>query len=224
MSRSDNESGISHVLVVPESSAGTELAVAALTEFQMLATKRRADAEALLAEARAVEQRVAEERDLLAGLAAGAAAARLAERDADEQVRAARENFETIVAMRQAEIARHAELRAVEEAATADFERIQESLRVAQRRLDDATRARLAHPVPSAEPWPHEAEAGAGYDAAVIYFEQCRDARTHADADVAELQVRLGFLSGTNGLDAGAVKRVLERRMADELRNGMKTV
>jgi hypothetical protein len=190
----------------------------------MLATKRRADAEALLAEARAVEQRVAEERDLLAGLAAGAAAARLAERDADEQVRAARENFETIVAMRQAEIARHAELRAVEEAATADFERIQESLRVAQRRLDDATRARLAHPVPSAEPWPHEAEAGAGYDAAVIYFEQCRDARTHADADVAELQVRLGFLSGTNGLDAGAVKRVLERRMADELRNGMKTV
>jgi hypothetical protein len=224
MSRLDNESGVSHVLVVPESGAGTELAVAALTEFQVLASKRRADAEALLAEARAVERRVAEERDLLAGLAAGAAAARLAERDADEQVRAARENFETIAAMRQAEIARYAELRAAEEAATADFERIQESLRIAQRRLDDAARARLAHPAPSTEPWPHEAEAGAGYDAAVIYFEQCRAARTRADADVAELQVRLGFLSGTNGLEAGAVKRVLERRMADELRNGMKPV
>jgi hypothetical protein len=223
MFRSDMESGALRV-PNPESSTDTELAVAALTEAQQVAAQRRADAETLLAEARAIEQRVAEERNLLAGLAADAAAAHLAERDAAEKLRATRENFETVAAMRQTEIARYAELRAAEEAAATQVKRAEESLRIAQNVLEDATNARLAHPVPSTEPWPHEAEAGAGYDAAAISFEQCRDARARADANVAELQLRLGFLSGTNGLNAGAVQRMLERRMADELRNGTRAV
>jgi multidrug efflux pump subunit AcrA (membrane-fusion protein) len=193
MERSDNQSGAAHALV----------------EIQNLAAKRRADAEASLEEARSVER-----------FAAEAATAHLAQRDAAEQVRTAREHLEAIVAQRETEIGRYAELRDAEDAARTELERAQESLRFAKQTLQDATRARLAHPVPATEPGPHEAEACAGYEEAVRSFEQCRDARTRADAKLAELQVRLEPFSGTSGLNADAAKRVLERRITDTLRNG----
>ncbi len=196
---------------VPESNTDPEVAVAALTEIQKLAAKRRAEAEALLAEACAVER-----------LAADAATAHAAERDAAEQAQRARENLEAITATRQAEIARYGELHAAENAAKAEFERAKESFRIANQRLEDATAARLAHPVPSTEPWSQESEARAGLEAAVQTFEQCRDARGRADAELADVQVRLELISGATGLVPDALKRVVERRMADTLRNGTK--
>lgn len=60
--------------------------------------------------------------------------------------------------------------------------------------------------------------AQAELDAAVQELNDCRASRVRADADVAELHAGLDALSKTNGLSAEAAQRVVERRLADELR------
>lgn len=47
---------------------------------------------------------------------------------------------------------------------------------------------------------------------------QRRDARLRAESDVTEIQARIEQLSGQNGLSADAIKRIVERRMADRIR------
>ena len=47
---------------------------------------------------------------------------------------------------------------------------------------------------------------------------QRRDARLRAERDVTEIQGRIEQLSGQNGLSADAIKRIVERRMADRIR------
>jgi hypothetical protein len=47
---------------------------------------------------------------------------------------------------------------------------------------------------------------------------ECSDARVKAEADLSEMRTRIELLSGTNGLSAEAIKRIVERRIADRLR------
>jgi hypothetical protein len=221
MNRSSNQAGVEHLLV-PGSNTNTEVAVAALTEVQELAAQRRASAEQSLAQARAFEERLADERNLIATLADAADAARAAEREAVEQLRVAREHLDGLEMMRRAELQIYADLRNAEAAAQAEVARVKECLAVAQEALESATAARNAHPIPSAEPSALEEDARADYDSATRFLDECRSARARADAEIVQMHLRIELLSGTTDLDADAVKRVVARRIADQLRKGAK--
>ena len=119
----------------------TEVAVTTLADIRKLAAKQRESAEDVLARARAFEEQVAAENQMIASLIAAAEFAHKAEREAQ-----------------------------------AEFNRVAETL--------NAARAK----------------------------------RIEADADVAALRARVELLAGTNGLDADALRRVVERRTADALR------
>jgi phage shock protein A len=63
-----------------------------------------------------------------------------------------------------------------------------------------------------------EKAARAEVNASLQRVRECSDARVEAEANVAEMRARIELLSGTNGLSAEAVKRIVERRIADRLR------
>jgi hypothetical protein len=63
-----------------------------------------------------------------------------------------------------------------------------------------------------------EKEARATVNASLQRVRDCNDARVKAEASLTEMRTRIELLSGTNGLSADAVKRIVERRMADRLR------
>ena len=127
--------------IVADFHVETEVAVTTLADIRKLAEKQRENAEDVLARARAFEEQVAAENQMIASLIAAAEIAHKAEREAQ-----------------------------------AEFNRVAETL--------NAARAK----------------------------------RIEADADVAALRARVELLAGTNGLDADALRRVVERRTADALR------
>jgi hypothetical protein len=63
-----------------------------------------------------------------------------------------------------------------------------------------------------------EKEARAAVNASLQRLRECSDARVKAEADLSEMRTRIELLSGTNGLSAEAIKRIVERRIADRLR------
>jgi hypothetical protein len=203
----------------PKGDPETTVAVIALTEAQKLAAQRRASAEDELAQARAFEEHLAQEHNTIALLASAVEAARRAEREAGERVREKRENVEALLAKRESDARRAEELRCAEEAALAEVARAQEQLDLAQRGLKDARAARAR---PSEKAAPSDREVQADLEAALRRADECRDERARVEAEVAEMRARIELLSGTHGLSPDAVKRVVERRMADELRRGGK--
>jgi hypothetical protein len=64
-----------------------------------------------------------------------------------------------------------------------------------------------------------EADARADVELAQTLLQKRRDARIVAEAGVAEIRARIELLSGTNGLHPDALKRIVERRLADRLRH-----
>src|ERR1019366_6427137 len=63
-----------------------------------------------------------------------------------------------------------------------------------------------------------EALARAEVDSGVRLLDERRDARIRAEAEVAQMQSGLELLSGRNGMNPDAIQRMLERRIADRLR------
>lgn len=61
-------------------------------------------------------------------------------------------------------------------------------------------------------------EARAEVSALLRTMDDRRDARVRAEAEVAGMRERIELISETNGLSAEAVQRIVERRIADRLR------
>jgi hypothetical protein len=221
MERSSNQRE-AELSLVPEPRTDTAIAVVALVQVQRLAAERRASAEESLAVARAFEERVAEECNTVTTLSVASDAAHAAEREAEERVRLSRERLEELAMMRQSEQQWYDDLRHAEESARLEVAGACERLELARRTLADAIAARSANPVPAPGPRPLEDEAQAEYEDAVRLLDGSRACRERADAEVAQMRVRVELLSGTSGLDTDAVRRVVERRLADKLRNETK--
>jgi hypothetical protein len=203
----------------PEGASDTEVAVVALTEIQRLAAERRAIAEDMLAQARVFEEQLANERNAIGALAATAEAAQAAEREAEQRVRQARDYLAAFVSDRASGAQRDAELSRAVDAANAEFAAAQVRLHLAHEAYEAALAARAAQQSAAAEVSAPEADAQAELDSALRSLDESRVARERANAAVAEMRSRIELLSGTNGLSADAVKRVIERRLADALRH-----
>jgi hypothetical protein len=63
-----------------------------------------------------------------------------------------------------------------------------------------------------------EKEARAAVNAALQLLRECHLARVEAETNLTTMRAHIELLSGTNGLSAEAIKRIVERRMADRLR------
>jgi chromosome segregation ATPase len=63
-----------------------------------------------------------------------------------------------------------------------------------------------------------EADARAEVETAQTLLRERREARVAAETGVAQMRARIELLSGTNGLHPDALKRIVERRLADRLR------
>ena len=63
-----------------------------------------------------------------------------------------------------------------------------------------------------------EQNARADAESAERILHERQAARAQADAQLAQLRGRIEMLSGTNGLSAEALKRIVERRIADMIR------
>jgi hypothetical protein len=217
-----NHQGEAALLLSSEPNADAARALATLSEIERMAAERRSVAEGMLAEARDFQEQLSNERRALTALASAAEAARAAEAEAVAFVRTAREKREAILALRATDGRRREELNRAEEAAKAAVAAAEERLDLARRALATAIDARTAQQLALDDGSDLEAEAQAEIDAAAHLLEQRHLARTRADADVVEMRARMELLSGTRGLSPQAVQRVVERRVADMLRQDSK--
>jgi hypothetical protein len=217
-----NHQGEAALLRSSETNADAARALATLSEIERMAAERRSVAEGMLAEARDFQEQLSNERRALTALASAAEAARAAEAEAMAFVRTAREKREAILALRATDGRRREELNRAEEAAKAAVVAAEERLDLARHALATAIEARTAQQLALDDGSDLEAEAQVEIDAASHLLEQRHLARTRADADVVEMRARMELLSGTKGLSPQAVQRVVERRVADMLRQDSK--
>jgi hypothetical protein len=194
-----------------------EVVAETLTEVQRLAAERRAIAEDILAQAREFENQLANEREVLTALVAAAEGARAGESEAEAALRRARKKHAASITTREGVAQRGSELRRAQDEATAAVAEAQERLEIARRTLDAAIEARSNHEA-AIDQNPVEVQTLAELNAALRALDERREARTHMEAEVAQMRARIELLSGTNGLSADAIKRVVERRIADRMR------
>jgi hypothetical protein len=204
------ENGVS---LVPERDTATQVPPMPLTKVQKFAAEQRAAAEALLAEARDFEQRVSE-------LATLADAAIAGEREATERSRRAREQLAAAKARRERETQRDNELQRAEEAAAAEVTAARERLASAQAGYEIAVNARSAQTAATEEANTAEAGARAEMDVAAQELRKVQEARTQADAQLHALRGPIEADVRANTLSPEAVRRAMERRVADALRHG----
>lgn len=67
-----------------------------------------------------------------------------------------------------------------------------------------------------------EKEARSEVDTGLRLLDERRDARLHQEAELARIQAGLEQLSSRNGMNPEAIQRMLERRIADRLRENAK--
>lgn len=67
-----------------------------------------------------------------------------------------------------------------------------------------------------------EMQARGDVDAGQRLLDERRDARVRAEGEVAQVRRALDLLSGRNGMNPDAIQRMLERRIADRLRESAK--
>jgi hypothetical protein len=217
-----NHQGDADFLFVPEHGARDEAAVLALTKAQKLAASRLAIAQGVLEQAHQLEVQLSNERDAISGHLAAADAARTGEREATERIQRAREQIESLAALRAEEVRRHDELRHVEELARAEVVAAEERVIVARQALDVAAGAYANDRPETASIDDREMQTRSELESALQSLDEYKRARVEANAAVEEICARLELLSGSSGLSAEAVIRVVERRTADMLRHEAK--
>jgi CHASE3 domain sensor protein len=216
-----NHQGDADFPFVPERAARNEEAVLALTKAQKLAASRLAIAQGVLEQAHQLEVQLSNERNAISGYLAAADAAHAGEREASERVQRAREQIESLAALRAEELRKHEELRHAEELARADLVAAEERLVLARQALDAAAGAYANDRATTVSIDERETETRSELESAVRSLDEFNRARAEADAAVEEICARLELLSG-GSLSAEAVIRVVERRTADMLRHEAK--
>jgi hypothetical protein len=221
MIASDHQ-GDADFLFVPENGARNEEAVLALTKAQKLAASRLAVAQGVLEQAQQLEVQLANERNAISGYLAAADAAQAGEREASERIQRAREESESLAALRAAEVRKHEELSHAEDFARAEVVAAEERLTHARQALDAATGAYATYRPATASIDQRERQTRSDLESALQSLDEFKRARVEANAAVEEICARLELLSGSSGLSAEAVIRVIERRTADMLRHEAK--
>jgi hypothetical protein len=217
-----NHQGDADFLFVPENGARNEEAVLALTKAQKLAASRLAIAQGVLEQAHQLEVQLSNERNAISGHLAAADAAQAGEREASERIQRAHAQIESLAALRAEEVRKHDELRQAEELARAAVIAAEERLMLARQALDAASGAYANDQPATASIDDRETQTRSELERALASLDEFKRARVEADAAVEEICARLELLSGSGGLSAEAVIRVVERRTADMLRHEAK--
>jgi hypothetical protein len=217
-----NHEGDADSLFVPERGARNEEAVLALTKAQKLAANRLAIAQSVLEQAHQLEVQLSNERNAISGYLAAADAAHAGEREAAERIQRAREQIESWTALRADEARKHEELCRAEDFARAEVVAAEERLMLAREALDAAADAYANYQPATASIPDLEMQTRSDLDRALQSLDEFRRARVEANAAIEEICARLELLSGSSGLSAEAVIRVVERRTADKLRHEAK--
>jgi hypothetical protein len=218
-----NHQGDADFLFVPEHGARNEEAVLALTKAQKLAASRLVIAQGVLEQAHQLEVQLSNERNAISGYLAAADAALAGEREAAERIQRAREQIESLTALRADEMRKHEELRHAEEIARAEVVAAEERLMLARQVRAAAADVFEKYQPATANIDDREAQTRSDLESALKSLDEFRRARVEANAAVEEICARLELLSGSSGLSAEAVIRVVERRTADMLRHEAKS-
>jgi hypothetical protein len=204
------ENGVSHA---SERDTATQESAIPLTKVQKFAADQRAAAEALLAEARDFERCVSE-------LAALADATIAGEREATQRLRRAQEQLAAATTRRERETLRDNESRRAEEAAAAEVAAARERLASAQAGYEIAVNARSAQTAATEEAGTAESGAHAEMESAAQELRKTQEARAQADAQLHALRGPIEADVEANALSPQALRRAMERRVADALRHG----
>ena len=217
-----NHQGDADFLFAPERGSRNEEAVLALTKAQKLAASRLAIAQGVLEQAHDLEVQLSNERNAIAGFLAAADAAHAGEREAAARIQRSREQLESLLAAHADEVRKHEDLRRAEDRARVELAAAEERLALARQALEAATSACAEHQPDAASADGPEAETRSDLERGLQSLEEFRRARIEANASIEEICARLELLSGSGGLSAEAVIRVVERRTADMLRHEAK--
>ena len=203
----------------PESGTRNEEAVLALTKAQKVAASRLAIAQDVLEQARDFEAQLSTERNAIAALLGAADAAQTGERDAAAHIKHLREQLESLTASRADTLRKHEKLRRAEDAAREALAAAEKRVTLTRLALDAATHARVVCEPEIAGVDDADRQTRSDLENAVQSLEEFRRKRIEANASIEESCARLERLSGSGGLSADAIIRVVERRTADMLRH-----